>query len=302
MEHVARNGGFWRLSVVLILGVATLEATARPALEGTAIVGRRFVHMVDRGETISSLGARFGIEPRAIARMNMVRPDARLQTGQHLVLDNRHIVPPTAPEEDLVINIPQRLLFVVGENSVDAYPVAVGRSNWPTFVGPFTVATLEANPTWDVPPSIQEELRRAGKPVVTGVPPGPANPLGAYWIGLSHPGFGIHGTNAPASIYRFTTHGCIRLHPDDIDKVFHSVAVGTFGRIVYEPLLLTRTPEGAILLEAHPDIYRRQRDSLGILRNMADDLAVFTAVDWNVVTRVLRDRDGVPIDVTLPDR
>ena len=299
MAHVARNGGLWRLCVAL--GVATIQAIASPTpCETVTLVGRRSVHVVERGETLSSLGARFGIEPRVIARMNSLRPDSRLQVSQQLMLDNRHIVPASSGEE-LLINIPQRLLFVFGED-VAAYPVAVGRPDWPTFIGPFTVSTLEANPAWDVPPSIQAELRRAGKPVVSRVPPGPANPLGAFWIGLSRPGFGIHSTNAPSSIYRFTTHGCIRLHPDDAERVFRSVVVGTCGRIVYEPLLLTRTMEGAVLLEAHPDIYLRQRDAVGVVRGMTNDLGVTAAVDWNAVSRVLRDRDGVPIDVTIPRR
>ena len=56
-------------------------------------------------------------------------------------------------------------------------------------------------------------MRREDKVVLTQVPPGPENPLGKHWVGLSIPGIGIHGTLAPASIYHFQSHGCIRLHP-----------------------------------------------------------------------------------------
>ena len=52
------------------------------------------------------------------------------------------------------------------------------------------------------------------------MPPGPDNPLGKHWLGLSIHGYGIHGTIAPSSIYQFRTHGCIRLHPDDIAELF----------------------------------------------------------------------------------
>jgi L,D-transpeptidase ErfK/SrfK len=264
------------------------------------IVGASVIHVVQQGDTLSGLGARVGIEPRVIAKVNSLRADARLQVGQQIVLDNRHIVP-TATEE-VVINIPQRLLFVFHEGGVAAYPVAVGRSGWPTFTGPFTITTLEMNPAWDVPVSIQEELRRAGKPVVTRVPPGPANPLGAYWIGLSRPGFGIHGTNAPSSIYRFVTHGCIRLHPDDAARVFASVAVGMPGRTVYEPFLFARLPDDTILFEAHPDVYRRVGDPAAAARALAEDLGVLEMADWTAIRAALRDRDGVPIDVTIRKR
>ena len=88
-------------------------------------------------------------------------------------------------------------------------PAAVGRSTWPTPSGEFHVAHKEVNPIWDVPPSIQEEMRRLGRPVVPRISPGPENPLGDLWIGLSLPNIGIHGTNAPDTVPGYTTHGCI---------------------------------------------------------------------------------------------
>ncbi len=79
--------------------------------------------------------------------------------------------------------------------------MAVGRADWQTPLGDFTIVIKEEDPTWDVPLSIQQEMRRAGKRVVKSVPPGPANPLGRFWLGLSLDSVGIHGTIAPLSIY-----------------------------------------------------------------------------------------------------
>jgi L,D-transpeptidase ErfK/SrfK len=76
--------------------------------------------------------------------------------------------------------------------------------------------------------------------VKTRVPPGPDNPLGQYWIGLSLVGYGIHGTIASASIYQFRSHGCIRIHPNDIADLFGRVSLGTSGHIIYTPVLLAR--------------------------------------------------------------
>jgi L,D-transpeptidase ErfK/SrfK len=81
---------------------------------------------------------------------------------------------------------------------------------------------LKVDPVSDIPASIQGELRLGGKPVVARVPPGPANPLRKYWLGLSVAKYGIHGTNAPASISRFQTHGCVRMHAADIEVLFAS--------------------------------------------------------------------------------
>ena len=104
---------------------------------------------------------------------------------------------------------------------------------------------------------IQEEMRREGNPVLTTVPPGPANPLGRHWIGLTLPGVGIHGTNVPESIYRSTTHGCIRMHPEYVAALLEEVAVGESGMTIYEPILVAVTADGRIFLEVHPDIYKR---------------------------------------------
>ena len=91
--------------------------------------------------------------------------------------------------------------------------------------------------------------------MVREVPPGPGNPLGAYRLRLDNPAYSIHGTNAPASIYGFPSHGCIRLHPEDIADLFALVARGTPVQILYETVLVAVLPDGTVYLEAHPDIY-----------------------------------------------
>jgi hypothetical protein len=176
--------------------------------------------------------------------------------------------------------------------------VAVGRATWKTPRGPFTIVEKEVDPTWDVPPSIQAEMRREGKPVIASIPPCPANPLGRYWIRLSHPGVGLHGTNAPGSIYRFTTHGCIRLHPDDVAALFERVSVGDAGLTAYDPVLLARLADGRIFAEVHQDPYKEGPDPLRHLRALAESAALTDAIDWTIVADVIRKREGVAVDVT----
>src|SRR5579864_7466072 len=99
-----------------------------------------------------------------------------------------------------------------------------GRARPPSRRRPaFSVIQMRENPTWYVPKSIQDEWARAGKVVKKTVPPGPGNPLGGYWMGLSFPSYGIHGTNAPLSIYDFQSRGCIRMHPEDAGSLFRQV-------------------------------------------------------------------------------
>jgi L,D-transpeptidase ErfK/SrfK len=183
---------------------------------------------------------------------------------------------------------------VADDAVVRRHPVGLGRPDWPTFVGAFTIAVKEVDPVWDVPLSIQEELRRAGKTVTTRVAPGLANPLGKYWLGLSVAGYGTHGTNVPASISKFQTHGCIRMLAADIEDLFARVEVGTPGVTIYEPIVIGIV-DGALWMEAHPDIYRRdRRDLLGYVTIEAARLKPGGPWNRDVVTRLLKERTGRP--------
>lgn len=268
------------------------------ALVLAQIVGGEFEYTVQRGDSLTSLGARFGVSVRVLAEANDLNPTEILHVGKVLQIDNRHIVPRDTGPTVLVVNVPQLMLFVLGPDSPpEGYPVAAGRPSWRTPRGEFTVATKEIDPTWDVPVSIQEEMRRAGKPVLTHVPPSPSNPLGKYWIGLSIPGVGIHGTNVPSSIYSNATHGCIRLRPADIEKVFSQADVGMPGRILYEPVLVD-FEAGMVFLEVHPDIYKLAPDPLRFVLDTAEADGFLDLLDLPRVEETIRRQDGIARDVT----
>jgi L,D-transpeptidase ErfK/SrfK len=210
------------------------------------------------------------------------------------------LLAPHAIADGIVINVPQRMLFLMQDGHVVArYPIAVGLRSWPTFLGTFTIVLKEVDPVWDVPPSIQEEMRRAGKTVLTHVAPGPDNPLGKFWLGLDRPNFGIHGTNAPGSVGKAVTHGCLRMIGADIEDLFGRIEVGTPGISVYEPILMG-VIDGALWLEAHPDVYRLdRRDAARHVIAEAALLAPDVRLDPVAIRAVLDARDGRPYRVDL---
>ena len=233
-----------------------------------------------------------------LARVNGLQPSTRMKAGQELRVYNRHIVPPGSGD-GILINLPQRLLFYFVQDTLAThYPVGLGRPTLPTPTGRFAVLSKEENPVWDVPRSIQEEMRRCGQAVETRVPPGPDNPLGAYWIGLTLGGYGIHGTIAPASVYQFQSHGCIRLHPEDIADLFGRVSVGTAGHIIYAPVLLLRHTDDRIYLEVHRDVYKRAGDPLTSVQRIALSEGMGSMLDWRRVEEVIRLKDGVAWEVS----
>jgi lipoprotein-anchoring transpeptidase ErfK/SrfK len=113
----------------------------------------------------------------------------------------------------VVVSIPDRKLALVEDGRVvKVYPTAVGAPGSPSPIGAFTIINRVQHPTWYGP----------RKPV----PPGKANPLGTRWLGLSLKGYGIHGTNAPHSIGRAASHGCIRMLNQDVEELFELVSEG----------------------------------------------------------------------------
>jgi lipoprotein-anchoring transpeptidase ErfK/SrfK len=107
-----------------------------------------------------------------------------------------------------------------GMRRVRMLGVATGQAAYPTPLGEFTIATKQLNPWWYPPDS---DWAAGASPV----PPGPGNPLGTRWMGLSEPLVGIHGTPDSASIGYSASHGCIRMHISDAEWLFERVKVGT---------------------------------------------------------------------------
>jgi lipoprotein-anchoring transpeptidase ErfK/SrfK len=113
-----------------------------------------------------------------------------------------------------------------GAHYVRQFHVATGQSVYPTPLGRFRIVVMWKNPTW-YPPT-QDAWAKGLKPV----PPGPNNPLGTRWMGISSPGVGIHGTDEPASIGYSESHGCIRMLVPDAEWLFDHVTVGATVFIV----------------------------------------------------------------------
>ncbi len=120
-----------------------------------------------------------------------------------------------------------RLTLFHSNNTVwRVFNVATGQSIYPTPAGHFSIVVKWVNPTW-YPPT--QDAWAAG---LSPVPPGPGNPLGTRWMGLSAPGVGIHGTDEPDSIGSNASHGCIRMQVPDSEWLFSRVRVGTSVFIV----------------------------------------------------------------------
>jgi L,D-transpeptidase ErfK/SrfK len=283
--------------VICLLMIAAVPARAQERT--VTMIGGSSTYVVAAGDTLAGIAARFGVTVATIVERNHLARPNDIRPGQALVVEARHLVI-VEPGAALTINVPQRMLAFAGAEGVSAFPVTVGQRTWPTPLGAFSVTEKKSNPVWHVPLSIQREMEQQGKPVIKRMEPSDDNPLGAHWLRLSIPGLGIHGTNAPSSIYRYASHGCIRMHPDAIAWLFERVAVGATGVLIYEPIVAD-VIDGRVWIEAHPDPYRRAPDGTQRLREMADQRAFADRIDWSKAAVVLRERTGRPEDITAAD-
>jgi L,D-transpeptidase ErfK/SrfK len=286
-------------NVIKVLGFAAAAAVCRPVLADSVVVGGEFDYTVRAGDSLTGIGARFAVSPRATAAQNGLPVARKLAPGRILRVNNRHVVPASL-EDGILINLPQRLLYLFERGHVVAwYPVAIGGAHWQTPTGSYRIVTKEKDPVWDVPSSIQEEMRLKGETVRTRVMPGPDNPLGNYWLGLSLTCCGIHGTNAPQSIYSFQTHGCIRLAPQNAAELFSRVTVGLPVEIVYEPVLMARDEYGTVFLEVDPDVYARSDGNAQRAMAVADARGFRRALRSPRWSETVRREQGVALP--LPD-
>lgn len=102
-----------------------------------------------------------------------------------------------------------------------SYTVAIGAAGYETPTGEYTIQDKQVDPTWNVPDS-----EWAGSLAGTVVPPGPANPLKARWMGIYN-GAGIHGTEDVGSLGSAASHGCIRMAVSDVIDLYDRVDVGS---------------------------------------------------------------------------
>jgi L,D-transpeptidase ErfK/SrfK len=279
-------------AVALMLGGARARAAApaqlHPVPVWRQVSGDSFDYTVGDDDSTRSIAARFG-EPETTLMFKDGDPDP----GSVIEVDDRHVAPAVL-NNGVVINIPQRMLFVFrGGRLAGAWPATVGRPDWPTPLGSFYIASRRLNPSWHVPPAIQDEMAEDGIDVPDVVAPGPRNPLGKNFLGLDHGGIGIHGTNRPLSIFLFGSHGCIRLGPEGAAKLFHMVGSSEPVEIVYQPVMLAVTDRGRIFLESDSDPYAMGRPHVEAVRAAARRAGIEDAIDWERASRVLIMVEGV---------
>lgn len=276
---------------------ASAEIPPRGDLPG--MIGELQWHTVRPKETLLDVARDAGLGFNEIAAANPGVDEWIPSTGTVVLVPSVWILPRSS-YKGLVINIPEMRLYLFPSKTapgqqvtVRTWPIGIGDEDAHSPLGPFTVRSKDKNPTWIVPDSIYRTMKHPRRVV----PPGPDNPLGSRRIRLSKGLYSIHGTDTPWSIGRLTTHGCIRLYPEDIVDLYTRVAPGTKGELIYQPVKVGETA-GRVFVEVHDDVYKRLASLEKEAIRQLERAKLKQRVDLALVGTAVRTRSGVPVDVT----
>jgi lipoprotein-anchoring transpeptidase ErfK/SrfK len=174
-------------------------------------------HMSEGLLTTLNSGKKFDRVGTIILVANVVNKQAKLSVGRIEVDKSRQTVK----------------AFDRSGALVAFFPATVGSEEKPTPNGSFKVVSADANPNYRYNPDYKFKGVKS-KQAFT-IPPGPNNPAGSYWIGLSAEGYGIHGTPNPSKVSKTESHGCVRLTNWDVVLLGSNTKRGTPVVFVDEP-------------------------------------------------------------------
>jgi L,D-transpeptidase ErfK/SrfK len=297
--------------------LAPLETRHFELAPGQELIGATQVIFARHENTFSAIGREYNLGYEELRRANPGIDQWLPGEGTPLYLPTQTILP-EVPRAGIVVNVPaMRLYYFTTEKSAEAhtavtkvtsYPIGVGAEGWGTPFGEAKVMQKARDPVWYVPASVRKEHAERGDPLPSVVQPGPDNPLGKHAMSLSLPGYLIHGTNKPAGVGMRSSHGCIRLYPEDIEALFERVARGTPVRLVNQPVL-AGWHDGQLYLEVHPPLAEETHDLVAeadaaLLRALerAGAAAAAVTIDRAAIERIVAEQRGIPLPVLRSSR
>src|SRR6202167_4528532 len=209
---------------------------------GSDIVGYVQKTTVGKEDTMPDIARRFDVGYEEILTANPGVDPWLPGVGREVVVPTQFILP-AAPHEGVVVNVAAMRIFYYpphkkGEPQiVYTHPIGIGRVGWKTPEGTTKSVAREKDPVWGVAGAGGKEDAGDGPMLPALVPAGPDNPLGQYAFRLSWPSYLIHGTNKPYGVGMRSSHGCMRLYPEDIAVFYDLIPIGTKVTVVNQPYL-----------------------------------------------------------------
>jgi L,D-transpeptidase ErfK/SrfK len=278
-------------AILLLLLMTTGLASASPYADD--IISANQHYTVNENESLLEIARKFDLGTNEIVNANPGVDAFIPEYGSIIRIPTIWILPDVPTTSGIVINLPEFRLYVFSSDNpgtVITFPIGVGDLGKDTPVGTFTIIEKIINPAWVVPESIRKEKPELPKVV----PPGPDNPMGTHALRLSLGTVLIHGTDRPWGIGLRSSHGCLRLYPEDIVRLFKIVNLGTRVTIVNQPVKVAVKDE-KVFVEVHKYEYKDyQGQTIKLLR----EKKLLAKVDMTKLSRALKEMNGLPVDIT----
>lgn len=272
--------------IFIFLLAFTINSLALASIDKVSfLVGSATTYTAPNNISAYNIARKYQVATQHITMANKMNSEY-LKSGKEIIIPTVWIAPLNKFDNGLVLNLAETSIYVYKDSKVIAvYPVAIGMLGWNTPTGDFKITSKTKDPTW-FPPA----WANVGHPVG----PGPGNPLGDRWMGLTG-GYGIHATNAPSSIGSTASHGCIRMYPESARALFEQTYVGMPVKIIYESVKLGYSePDGKIYISVFPDIYYYGTNSMLRISKKLAEAGINKLVDEKRLAQIVKEKKGIP--------
>ncbi|MDH5202804.1 MAG: L,D-transpeptidase family protein [Nitrospirota bacterium] len=262
----------------------------------TSVIGSIKTYKVKEGESLIEIARDFDLGYNEIVDSNPGLDPYIPGTGISVKIPASWVLPDVALYNGILINLSEmRLYYFFTQKElklVRTFPIGIGDEGTDTPVGKYRIIEKLVKPSWHVPKSIKKE-----KPELPNVvPPGPDNPLGSHALRLSLNTILIHGTNKPWGVGRRVSHGCIRLYPEDIPKLFQLVPNGAKVTIIRQPVKVG-LKNNKVYIEVHKD------DSLSTgyfneAVNLLRKKNLLKRVNTEKLYRAVIEKSAIPVEIS----
>ncbi len=260
--------------------------------EALTVVGSIQHYRIKKGDDLLELARDYGLGYSELGVLYRNWDPFLPPVGAEMTIPTRWIVPNNHGNQIIVNTGEMRLYyFVNNQTQVYTFPIGMGVLDFKTPQGKFRVIEKKVNPAWHIPKSLQAKYGMAV------MPPGEDNPLGEYKLTLSWGDYGIHGTAMPLGVGRLVSHGCTRMYPEHIKKLFPIVPMGASVEYIYEPAKIGFR-DGRIYLSVHEDVYFKIRSMLLHVLNLLEQRGVADRVNMRKVMQTVEEQNGMPVDVS----
>jgi L,D-transpeptidase ErfK/SrfK len=267
---------------------------------------------IGKEDTLPDIARRFDVGYEEMVTANPGVDPWLPGVGKEVVVPTQFILP-TAPHDGVVVNVAEMRIYYYpphkkGEpQMVYTHPIGIGKVGWKTPEGTTKIVSRQKDPVWVVPKSVRDEHAEDGEKLPAQVPAGPDNPLGQYMFRLGWPSYLIHGTNKPYGVGMRSSHGCMRLYPEDIAVFFDLIPIGTKVTVVNQPYLFGWR-DGVLYLQAYAvmedDSRNWSKDGKRLLAKMLNPkLGAKIAehsneIDWDRVGELAHSPRAIPVPIT----